>query len=198
MARIILLALLFTTLSACSVFNSDKKSSQHLSHEEIKQAWEQSMAVTEEHKLIESMAGTWDASVKFWTQPGTKPHISMAKSTCKSILNGKFLLEDYKGSFSGKPFEGMSIMGYDTTLKTFSNYWVDNMGTGAIYSEGKIDPETKIISLKGHVTDPLSQSKKTTYSIIRITDENNHIFEMYDVLPEGKKFKTLEITYTKK
>lgn len=187
--------------SACSLIHSDDTSEaiqKRMSNEEIKAAWEKSMEVTEEHKLLESMSGSWNASVKFWTQPGAKPNISLAKSVYKPILNGKFLIEDYKGSFSGQPFEGMSIMGFDSILKTFSSHWADNMGTGAIYSEGKMDPESKVITLKGSVTDPISKSKKPTYSVFKIIDANNHIFEMYDVLKDGNKFKTLEITYQRK
>jgi hypothetical protein len=187
--------LILAAVSGCGMMSKNKPAHKIMTHEELKAAWEKSMTKTEEHKLLEDMSGKWEAAVKFWAQPGANPNISAAKSVSKSVLDGKFLLEDYQGSFAGKPFQGMNIMGYDTVLKKFNNYWVDNMGTGAIYSEGSYDPATNTIALNGDVADPITQTKKPTYSTIKIIDKDNHLLEMFDIFPDGKKFKTLEIAY---
>lgn len=186
-------------LTACSFISEKKEKApapqKHLSREEIKAAWERSMSLSEEHKVLKNLAGDWIASVKFWTQPGTNPNVSSAKSFNKIILSDKFLVEDYQGSFSGKPFQGLNILGFDTILNKFSNYWADNMGTGAIYSEGSFDPDSNTITFNGFVTDPVSQTKRPTLSTLKIVDNDNHFLEMYDILPDGNKFKTLEIEY---
>lgn len=183
-------------LSACSFGGSpDVPNEKNMSKEEITAAWEKSMELAEEHKILSEMTGSWKASVKFWTQPGSAPNVSVAKSINKTILNGKFLVEDYSGSFGGQAFKGMSVMGYDTILQKFSNFWADNMGTGAIYSEGTIDKANRSINFTGAATDPITKTKKPTFSVIKVIDNDRHTLEMFDVLPDGKKFKTLEIDY---
>ena len=182
-------------LSACSLGEAPPAPANQLTRQEIKAAWEKSMSKSADHALLEEMSGTWNASVKFWAQARSEPAVSTAKSIYKSILNGKFLIEDYQGTYSEKSYQGMSIMGYDTILQKFNNYWVDNMGTGAIYSEGTYNSETKTISLNGEVTDPITKTKRPTLSTLKIIDKDNHLLEMYDLLPGGKKFKTLEIEY---
>ena len=196
-----ILPLFFLILISCTTVR-ERQTAKHtqpkFSMEEIQASWEKAMSKAEEHKILHDMEGSWKAEVMFWVQPGTPPQTSFADSTNRTILDGRFLVEEYKGSFEGKPFEGMGITGFDTILEKFTHYWIDNMGTGSIVSEGSYDAEEKTISMLGVVTDPVSKEKRDTASITHIIDKNNHIFEMYDLMPDGNRFKTLEIKYTRK
>lgn len=197
---IILLTLFLVTACSSKVSGNGAMNvdSSALTPEQIQAAWKRAMTPSEEHVLLNEMAGEWNASVRFWMKPDMSPQTSTAESTNTTTLNGKFLIEDYRGSFDGQPFKGMGISGFDTVMQQFTHYWIDNMGTGAIISAGKYDPASKTITMRGSVTDPISGKKRQTESRTRIIDENNHVFEMYDISPEGTSFKTLEIAYKRK
>src|SRR5436190_24026545 len=57
-----------------------------------------------EHKVLESLTGTFDADVKFFFPDPTKPTVSKGVMTRKMILGGNFLQEDFAGEFNGVKF----------------------------------------------------------------------------------------------
>src|SRR5437870_3581402 len=65
-----------------------------------------------EHKLLESLVGTWDAKVKYYINPA-KPLESNGVMTRTMILGGNYLQESFKGEFVGKNFAGLALIGYD-------------------------------------------------------------------------------------
>ncbi len=98
----------------------------------------------------------------------------------------------------GKPFQGVGITGYDNFKKKYVSFWIDNMGTGMLTSEGGADAEAKMITFQGKMDDPMSgQKDKPMKFIIRILGPNKHTFEMHD-LSLGDKSKMGEMTYTRK
>lgn len=75
--------------------------------------------------------------------------------------------------------------------------WTDNFSTGMMYGEGKWDAKTKSIEIKGSVSDPMTQGQSPYRQVTTFTDENNYKMEMYNMM-EGKEYKSMEITYTRK
>src|SRR5438067_2422678 len=65
-----------------------------------------------EHKVLESLVGTWDAKVKLYLDP-KKPMESAGVMNRSMILGGNFLQESFKGEFIGKNFAGLGIIGFD-------------------------------------------------------------------------------------
>jgi hypothetical protein len=110
--------------------------------------------LNENHKLLSSLDGNWDYTVKMWMDGNTsgKPQESKGTATRKSIMGGRYVTMDVGGKMqmpgeNGKMkdvmFKGMGIEGYDNVKKKFVASWVDNMGTGIEFSEGTYDPATK-------------------------------------------------------
>ena len=44
-----------------------------------------------QHKMLETMAGSWETKVKTWPQPGMPPMESTGSSQAKMIMGGRFL-----------------------------------------------------------------------------------------------------------
>src|SRR6187401_2277448 len=65
------------------------------------------------HKALEALVGNWKAEVKCWQEPGSSPNVSQGTAKTSWILNGRFLEEEFQGEMMGKPFTGVSLMGYD-------------------------------------------------------------------------------------
>lgn len=161
--------------------------------------------VTDNHKLLTSLDGTWNYTVKMWMDPSGKPQESKGVATRKSIMGGRFVVMDVNGKFQmpgadGKmkemEFKGQGIEGYDNAKKKFVGTWMDNMGTGIMNSEGDYDPATKTFTFASKYT--MAPGMDTPIrEVVKLTDKDHMTFEWYES-HGGPEMKTMEINYTRK
>ncbi len=144
------------------------------------------------HKALEPLIGNWKAEVKCWKDGAGEAHVSQGTAKTTWILQGRFLQEDFSGEMMGKPFKGLTLLGYDNTKQTYNLVWLADTQTSIFTSEGKGDSGNKVITLEGHATCPMSGGQKDVESVYRILGADKHVFEMSH---DGKK--TLEVTYTR-
>ncbi len=163
--------------------------------------------LNENHKLLSSLDGNWDYSIKFWMNPdpNAKPQESKGTATRKSIMGGRYVMMDVSGKMQmpgedGKMkdvmFKGMGTEGYDNVKKKFVASWIDNMGTGIEFSEGSYDPATKSFTYTSEM-EPVPGIKTTIREVVKIADNNHMSLEWYEN-QGGQEKKTMEINYTKK
>jgi hypothetical protein len=149
------------------------------------------------HQMIAKDDGEWTEEITMWMAPGAPPTTSTATAENKMIMGGRYQQSIHKGNFEGMPFEGMSILGYDNLKKVFVNSWIDNMGTGIMFMEGKWDPATRSINFKGKISDPISGKEQPVREVFKIIDDNNQLMTMYNTM-NGKEYKSLEIKFKRK
>jgi hypothetical protein len=163
--------------------------------------------LNENHKLLASLAGTWNYTIRFWMSPdpNAPPQESKGTATTKSIMDGRYFVTDVSGTMKmpgpdGKTkdmhFKGMGVDGYDNAKNKFVASWVDNMGTGIEFSEGTYDPSNKTFTYTSEV-EPLPGMKSQVREVIKITDKDHRTFEWYENRG-GQEMKTMEIAYTRK
>lgn len=151
------------------------------------------------HKWLEAHnVGTWSGQVKMWMAPGAKPMESTATNETKSILGGRYLVDESTGSMMGKPFEGRGMTGYDNMTKKFWMTWVDNFGTGVMVSYGTLDEKTNTLTMTASVYDPMTKKDMPVKTVVKYESDKKHTMEMYGLGPDGKEVKMMEIVYTKK
>jgi len=151
-----------------------------------------------EHKLLAKLEGTWDAKVKAWFGPG-EPKESSGVMVRKMIMDGRYLHENFKGEFLGMKFLGQGITGYDVNKKKFVMAWIDNFGTGISTSTGTYDKDSKSFTFQGEEDIPEMGGKTKTRDVLTLVSDDEERFAMYRTpLKEGKEFKVMEITYTRK
>ena len=164
--------------------------------------------LNENHKLLASLDGNWDYSIKFWMNPdpSAPPQESTGTATRKTIMDGRYVMMDVSGKMQmpgedGKPkdvdFKGMGLEGYDNVKKKFVASWIDNMGTGIEFSEGKYDQATKSLTYTSEM-EPMPGMKTKVREVIKIVDDTHMTLEWYETQGKGKERKTMEIAYTKK
>jgi hypothetical protein len=147
------------------------------------------------HDLIKSLEGSWKTVTKTWMGPG-EPTVTEGINQSRMILGGRFLMDELRGEFMGKPYEGFGITGYDLQDQQFVTIWADVLATKIMVSTGQLDGTGKVITYKGMVDDPLT-GKAIPYRITtEITGHDKHIFTMYGV-HDGVEVKEMEITYTR-
>lgn len=152
----------------------------------------------EAHKKLEPLVGTFDAKVTTWMKPGQPPVESSGTSEAKMALGGRFLEERFEGTFMGQPFSGVGYTGYDNVQKKYVATWMDSMSTGVMISNGKPEADGKTFAMTGSMADPMTGKMTSIKEKVIVTDSDHHTFEMWTPGPDGKVFKTMEITYTRK
>ena len=163
--------------------------------------------MNENHKLLSSLDGNWTYTIKMWMNPdpNAKPQESKGTAARKSVMGGRYVMMDVSGKFQmpgedGKmkevQFKGMGLEGYDNVKKKFVGSWIDNMGTGIMFSEGDYDPATKTFTYTSEM-EPMPGMKSQVREVLKMTDTNHMILEWYENQGGGEK-KTMEIAYTRK
>jgi len=160
--------------------------------------WEEYMTPGEVHAMLAKSNGEWNQEVTMWMDPSAPP--TKSKSTCTNtmILGGRYQQSVHKGNFNGMPFEGISTLAYDNAKKMFISTWIDNMGTGIMYLEGKYDPVTKTVTSTGKTVDPMTGKDMAVREVFTMIDDNTQTMTMYMTGEDGKEFKTMEIRFTRK
>jgi len=163
--------------------------------------------LNENHKLLADLAGTWSYTVKMWMNgdPTSKAEESKGTAVRKAIMDGRYFTLDVSGKMEmpgpdGKKkqmtFKGHAIEGYDNVKKKFVGAWIDNMGTGIMFSDGTYDPATKSFTYAGEY-EPMPGMKQQIRETIKITDKDHHVMEWFENRG-GQEVKTMEIAYTRK
>lgn len=166
------------------------------SAEEMK-AWTDFATPGNMHKMLASYNGKWTAQTKMWMAPGQPPMESTADVVTDMYMGDRYQKSQYRGDFSGMPFEGESTIGYDNLKKVFVNTWIDNVGTGVMFSEGKWDAAKKSIEFKGLNSDPMAGKQTPFRQVLTLTNGDSYKMEMYSEMG-GKEVKSMEITFTRK
>lgn len=160
-------------------------------------AWMAYMTPGDMHKMMASAVGDWTQEVTMWMDPAAPPSKSVADCTVKMLFGDRYQESYTNGDMMGMPFEGKSTMAYDNIRKVFQSTWIDNMGTGLMYTEGPYDAKSNSITLTGTMVDPMSGKTEKVKEVMKFIDDNNQMMYMY-ILKDGKEIKTMEIKFTRK
>ncbi|WP_118972716.1 DUF1579 domain-containing protein [Taibaiella koreensis] len=159
-------------------------------------AWMAFMTPGEQHQMMAKDNGKWNEEITFYMTPGAPPTSAKASCTNEMILGGRYQRSVHTGDMMGMPFEGISTTGYDNGRKVFFSTWIDNMGTGVMYMEGKYDATKKMLELKGTTTDPATGKAMPVRQTMRWIDDNTQEMEMYNTA-KGKEYKSMVIKFSR-
>lgn len=170
--------------------------SQAQSQEEAMQKWMEYSTPSTMHKMLEQYNGVFNATTTMWMMPGAEPTVSSGTVTNDMAHGDRYQKSMYSASMQGMPFSGESTTAYDNMKKIFINTWIDNMGTGMIYSEGKWNADKKTVTYLGNMSEPMSGQDLKVRQVVTYIDSDNYKMEMYyDV--NGSEFKSMEAVYTR-
>jgi hypothetical protein len=147
------------------------------------------------HKKLQSLIGNWEGTTKTWFEPGVVADESPMKGAIRPLLNGRFVMHEYKGSLNDKHFEGIAIYGFDIPNNTFQSSWIDSfhMGTGMMFSTGN---ETENgFSVLGSYGGPDIPETWGWRTVVELTDEDTLIITAYNISPGGQEDIATETRY---
>src|SRR5205807_8613951 len=144
-------------LSSLAVFAADpaKKKEPTAEEKAAMDAMMKAASPGEQHKKLESLVGTWNATMKMYMQPGAPAQESHGTAVDEAILGGRFVQEKFNGQFMGMPFNGIGYFGYDNMKKQYVASWIDNMGTSLMTLTGTSDSPNEF-TFKGSAPDPMT------------------------------------------
>jgi hypothetical protein len=151
------------------------------------------------HFQLSRLAGEWEGVSRTWFDPGTVADESPVRGSMRLILDGRFILHEYKGTMQGKPLDGMAIYGYHLGLGKFQAAWVDSFhnGTALMFSEGKRgDTALSMLGSYAYVTHDREQHWGWRTEIEIVNDLEIKI-TAYNISPEGEEAKATEVVYKK-
>ena len=159
----------------------------------------ENMSPNANHKKLEVFAGRWDIASSFWMDgPDQPPVTSRATANLTWALGGRFLKQEFKGSFMGMPMEGIGYTGYDNLKKAYTMVWIDNTSTAMSTGTGQFDDAGTTLTMTGKGDDPITGEKdKTIRYVLRATEKGRFVFEMLEVPAKGPAVKMGEMVYTK-
>ena len=144
------------------------------------------------HQELKSFEGKWKGTTKVWYEPGKLADESPCEGTMKSILDGRFLLHEYKGSLEGKPIEGIAIYGYSIGDEKLQCAWVDSFhnGTAIMFSENS-ETKSPFSVLGGYGAEP-----RWGWRTVITSEGNDKItITMFNIEPGGSDEKAVENVY---
>ena len=163
---------------------------------EMMKLWQEASTPGKEHAVLKSLVGKWKVTTKSWESEKSKPEVTTGISTFKSILGGRFVQQDFKGSMMGMPYTGTVMIGYNNVSKKFESSWHDSMSTAIMNFQGTMDESTKVISEKGEFECPARKGPQKMRSEMKIIDKNNMTFVLYmPDMDSGDEYKTMEQVY---
>lgn len=168
------------------------------SKEEIEKMMAEIGAPVEQHKLLASTAGAWDGDVTMWMDPAN-PEKSKGTSTRRVIGNGLYVVEEFKGEFMGKPFEGFGVHGYSKDKKQYVGFWCDNLSTSPEFMWGTPDETGKVVTYDGGEM-MCAMGPYTPRWVVKYEDADHSTFEHWSksAMTGGEYVKEVEVKSTRR
>lgn len=149
-----------------------------------------------EHQALAKLAGTWNVAATMWMEPGKPPMESTGTAKIETILDGRYLRQDYQGEFMGQKFTGLGIEGFDRVRNAYTTAWLDSMSTGIMHMDGKSSDGGRTITYTGEYSCPMEKRQIKGRSVTTITDDQAFTVTMYSER-DGKETKSMELRYTR-
>jgi len=190
---------LFATLAAAQTGTQQQPQLTPEQQAEM-EAWMKAGTPGAQHQALAATAGNYVVKVKQWHDP--KGPVMEDSGTAKRTmtLGGRVMVEDLSCTMMGGmvPFTGHGMIGYDNVTGKYWGTWNDSMSTAVFLTEGTCDASGKNCTFTGSMNDPVKKTPIKMRMTTKWPSPTTEVFEMYTPGPDGKEFRSMEITYTKK
>lgn len=184
--------ILALSLAGCAANNSYDP--PDLTEQELMTKMLQAGTPGDVHEDMAGLVGSWDVEYQWYTGPDAEPVQATGTATYRSIMGGRYLIEEFHSQFFGQPFEGMLLMGYDNMRQQFQTVWIDSMSTGMGLQQGRLGTDGTT-HLQGEHYDYKTPTGRPMRSELSAFGENVHEMEMFDTAPDGTEYVSMSFRY---
>ena len=132
------------------------------------------------HHLIDTLAGTWQEEVKFYSDAVDTAQIINMTAVISPVLNGLYQQTLHRGKVMGLPYEARAVLGFNKAKNKFEYTWIDNFSSGMMYLSGEMDSVTHLINLTGTMADPVTGKEIGVRQTIEMTADKKQHIRLYD------------------
>lgn len=152
-----------------------------------------------QHKfLADHLVGEWEVTSRIWMDPAAPPMEGTGSARFRAVFEGKFIEQEFTGSFMGHGFNGQGLIGYDNFAKQFNATWVDSMSTAMLNFNGSMSMDGSSLTFHGTMNEPMTgELGKTIRHQYKFESKDRFVFSGWEVA-YGEPFQSMELTYTRK
>ncbi|HEY0506417.1 MAG TPA: DUF1579 domain-containing protein [Lysobacter sp.] len=156
--------------------------------------FEASIASGGHHRLAQ-MIGEWEGTFRLWFQPDHLACESPQRGTIRAILDGRFLLHEYRTRFGDDPIEGVAIYGLHLDDNAYESAWVESFATGTsiMFSAGPATAAS--FDVLGSYGDGQGGPRWDWRTQIEQPDRDTLVITMTNISPQGESAKAVEVRY---
>lgn len=147
-----------------------------------------------EHAEMAKGVGFWRVEGTCYMAPGGEGMPMTGTANVKTLLGGRYLMQEFRGEWMGESFDGILLMGYDNLTQQYWNLWIDSMSTGYSMSHG-VESASGDIEMSGEMRDVFTPGGRPYRSVMRVVGPNEHEMTMYDTAADGTEFVVMRMTY---
>ena len=149
----------------------------------------------EEHAELMRGAGEWDNRFKMRMAPNAPWMEFTGSMTARTLLDGRYLLEEQEFDYMGMPMKGLNILGYDNSTGEYTSLWADTMSTWWISCRGKKDADGAI-DLRGTMKDVVGE--RPFRMVVHHKTDDEVLVRMFDTIPPQGEVEVMQITSTRR
>lgn len=150
------------------------------------------------HKVLTNRVGTYQTVTKMVLKEGAPAMESKGTSNIRSVLGGRFVIEETSGLMMGQPFQSIHIDGYNNATKQFESTWTYTGGTSMMSLVGTSKDGGKTIHLVGTFVKD-DTGKQNLHVDYRHIDDDHFVVQLYGKASDGSKAgPVMETKYTRK
>ena len=147
------------------------------------------------HRRLAGLIGEWEGTFRLWFQPDHLACEAPQRGTIRGILDGRFLLHEYRTRFDDEPIEGVAIYGLHLDENAYESAWVESFGTGTsiMFSSGPASADH--FNALGSYGDGQGGPRWDWRTEIEQPDADQLIITMTNISPQGEAAKAVEVRY---
>ena len=146
----------------------------------IAKAWKDYGQAGPNHKMLDTLAGSWEEEIKFYKDAVDTPTTIKMNAAVAPIFNGLYQQTLHRGKIDGLPYEARAIIGFNKAKNQFEYSWLDNFSSGMMYLTGDLDSVTNTINLAGTMADPVTGKEIGIRQTIELVNNKKQHIKLYD------------------
>jgi hypothetical protein len=168
---------------------------QPMSEEEVMAKTMALATPSEPHRRLQAAAGEWEQQYRMRWDPAGDWQETKGTSTARTLLDGRYLMEELQFEVMGMPMKGVHILGYDNRTQEYTTLWMDTMSTWWVSQRGK-ETADGTLELRGKMVDVAGE--RPFRSVIRHLPDGSVTTEMYDTIPLHGEVQVMSIVAKKR
>lgn len=152
------------------------------------------------HAKLATLVGNWSITGRSRMAKGAPWNEFTADATAQTILDGRFLTMDIRGSQTeGMPqaYRGFAVFGHDNLTGEFTQLYLTNYSTAARRLAGPIEGDS--IVMTGTYANPMfGGAEEPAKLTLTLEDDDRFVWREYAWTEDGEEYVSIEVEHARR